>query len=96
MADSSETNPVMELEDTWKIPVSRDIGPDNNWMNAKFTRLLQEHYALKQAINIFLDHITRLSAHSSLVRDFTNTPTWLKLILHTSRWSKPDFCMTVS
>jgi hypothetical protein len=67
MADSSsESNPVvMEKENTWKIPVleeentwkisvvSRDIGPDN-WMDAKLTSQLQEHYALKQAFNIFL------------------------------------------
>jgi hypothetical protein len=67
MADSSsESNPVLleeentwkipvlEEEDTWKIPVvSRDIGPENNWMDAKLTRQLQEHYVLKQAINIF-------------------------------------------
>jgi hypothetical protein len=43
---------VVEEEDTWKIPVSTDIGPDNNWMDAKLTPQLQEHYALKQAINI--------------------------------------------
>jgi hypothetical protein len=51
MADSNESNPVSE-EDIWKNPVSTDIGPDN-CMNAKLTRQLQEHYALKQAINIF-------------------------------------------
>jgi hypothetical protein len=54
MADSSsESNPLTEEEDTWKIPVSTDIGPDSNCMNAKLTRQIQEHYALKQAINIF-------------------------------------------
>jgi hypothetical protein len=38
MADSNESIPVSEEEDTWKIPVSTDIGPDNKWMNAKLTR----------------------------------------------------------
>jgi hypothetical protein len=42
-----------EEEDTWKIAISTDIGPDN-LMNAKLTRQLQKHYSLKQAINIFL------------------------------------------
>jgi hypothetical protein len=54
MADSSsQSNHVMEVEYTWTIPVSSDIGPDNNCMDSKFTRQVQEHYALKQAINIF-------------------------------------------
>jgi hypothetical protein len=66
-AISSESNPVvMEVEEntwkipvleekvTWKIPVvSHDIGPDNKWMDTILTRQLQEHYALKQPINIF-------------------------------------------
>jgi hypothetical protein len=53
MADSSsESKPVME-EDTWKILVPIGIGPDRNCMDAKLILLLQEHYALKQAISIF-------------------------------------------
>jgi hypothetical protein len=54
MADSSsESNSVMEVEDAWKITVFSDIGPDNNCIDGKLTRQLQEHYALKQEINIF-------------------------------------------
>jgi len=46
---SNELNPMSE--DTWKI--SEDIGPDNSYMNAKLKRQLDEHYAVKQAINIW-------------------------------------------
>jgi hypothetical protein len=45
--------PVLEQKGTWKIPVvSNDIGP-HKWMDTKLNRQLHEHYALKQAINIF-------------------------------------------
>jgi hypothetical protein len=89
MADSSsssESNPVvmeeentwkisvLEEEDTWKIPVvSNDIGPDNKWMDTKHNRQLQEHYALKQAINIF--PMPHHSSYNSLIvrtRSFEN------------------------
>jgi hypothetical protein len=66
MADSSsESTPVVMYtwqipvstdiapEDTWKNRVSRDIGTDNQSMDANLTRQLQEQYALKQPINIF-------------------------------------------
>jgi hypothetical protein len=69
MTDSSssnnESNPV---SDTWKISGdtgSTDIGPDNSYMNAKLSRQLQEHYALKKAINIW--HGPRHPAFNSLI-----------------------------
>jgi hypothetical protein len=65
---------VLEEEDTWKIPVvSCDIGPDNKWMDTKLNRQLQEHYALKQAINIF--PMPRHPSYNSLIlrtRSFEN------------------------
>jgi hypothetical protein len=108
MADSSESNPVVmedtwkiplstyiAPEDTWKIPVSRDIGPDN-WMDAKLTRQLQEHYSLKQAINIFpMPHHPSYNSIIAL-QDLSSMLTGLQLILHPSHWLKLDFSMTVS
>jgi hypothetical protein len=94
MADSSssESNPVvMEEENTWKIPVvSNDIGPDK-WMDTKLNRQLQEHYALKQPINIF-----PMPYHPSFGRDLSRMLTGQKLILHPFDWLKLDFSMTVS
>ena len=60
-------------EDTCKISgdvVSTDIDPDNSYMNAKLKRQLGEHYAVKQAINIwhgpqnpaFTSHIARVKS----------------------------------
>ena len=43
-------------EDRWKISGDvgfTDIGPDNSYMNVKLRRQLDEHYALKQAFNIW-------------------------------------------
>jgi len=43
-------------EYTWKISgdvVSTDIVPDNSYMNTKLKRQLDEHYAVKQVINIW-------------------------------------------
>jgi hypothetical protein len=51
---NSESNPVSEAEDAWKISIeagSPDIGPDS--MNPKLTRQLLEHHARKQAINFW-------------------------------------------
>jgi hypothetical protein len=46
--------PALEDENTRKIPVvSHDIGPDNECMDIKLTRQLQEYYTMKQAINFF-------------------------------------------
>jgi len=65
-SSSNESNPMSE--DTWKISgdvVSTDIGPDNSYMNAKLKRQLDEHYAVKQAINIW--HGTQNPAFTSLI-----------------------------
>jgi hypothetical protein len=40
-------------EDTWRISRSTDIGPDNFYMNVKLKRELEEHFARKQANNIW-------------------------------------------
>jgi hypothetical protein len=49
-----DSNPVSEVDDTWKISVeagSTDIGPDS--INHKLSRQLLEYYARKQAINFW-------------------------------------------
>ena len=54
MTDSSKES--YPMSDTWKISgdvVSTDIGPENSYMNVKLKRQLDEHYATKQAINIW-------------------------------------------
>jgi hypothetical protein len=51
---NSESSPVSEEEDAWKISTeagSTDTGPDS--MNPKLSRPLLEHYARKQAINLW-------------------------------------------
>ena len=69
MTDNSSNESSPMSEDTWKISsgdvVSIDIGPDNNYMNAKLKRQLDEHYAAKQAINIW--HGPQNPAFSSLI-----------------------------
>jgi hypothetical protein len=98
MADSNssnnESNPVSEEKDTWKISGSTDIGPDN-CMNAKLTRQLHEHCALKKAVNIFPRHHP---AYNSLFAraGSLNMPSGLKLIQQPSQWLKLDFSTTVS
>jgi hypothetical protein len=68
MTDSrnNESNPMSD--DTSKISgdvVSEDIGPDNSYRNAKLKRQLDEHYAVKQAINIW--HGSPNPAFTSLI-----------------------------
>jgi hypothetical protein len=62
-AKTLESNPV--TEDTWKSSGSTDIGPDNFYMKVKLRRELEEHFARKQAINIW--HGPRHPAFNSLI-----------------------------
>jgi hypothetical protein len=69
--------PILEDEDTWKIPiVSCDIGPDNKCKDIKLDRQLQEYYTVKQAINIF-----PMSHH----------PSYNSLIARTRSFEKADW-----
>jgi hypothetical protein len=78
---SSESNPVSEAEDTWKISIqagSPDICPDT--MNPTLSRQLLEHYARKQAINFwpgprhptFNSHIARVKSFEDVDWPETN------------------------
>jgi len=54
MTDSSKES--YPISDTWKFSgdvVYTDIGPDSSYMKAKLKRQLDEHYAIKQATNIW-------------------------------------------
>jgi hypothetical protein len=87
---------VEEDKDTWKILVSRDIGPENNWMDAKLTRQLQEHYALKQAIYIFpMPHHPSYNSYIARTRSFEHAD-WPEPNPSPVSLAEAGFFMTVS